>query len=259
MPSSETQPRITGVVELPSRGKFYGDLAPEGLIELYPMTGRDEGLIANLGRDNMQEIFNVLLKRCLVTAIDPNELLSSDQFYLMLVLRANSYGTEYELTVTCPNEKCGHVTPRVFNIPDDLKVTYYDGAEVEPFNVTLPVSKAKVEFRLMRVKDEADILNYRKQSKSSSPLEDPTYVYRSVKFITSINGKDMPLIDKMRWFEDLSVRDTSALRDAMDDVASGVNSTLTTECASCKKTFEFDMPFTASFFRARRDRARKSA
>lgn len=249
-PKEMTVPRISATVELPSKGKFYGDICPDGIVELYPMTGREESLVAGMDPADISETFDILLKRCLKTPIDPDVMLSTDKFFLVLTLRANSYGSHYEFRVRCP--QCGLYQHRHCEVPTDFEILWFKGDHAEPFSVTLPRSKDVVTFRLLRGKDEKDILKWRlKELEKETPREgDPSYTYRMAKHIVDINGKAPQHIgEAMRYFECLIAQDASTFSNAIDAQISGVNTELGVECKRCKTRFKTDMPFTSGFFR----------
>lgn len=250
------QPRTAAKVALPSGGKFYGTICPDGEVEVYPMTGKDEALVADMNPADVGEIFDTLLQRCLKTPMDVNDMLSTDKFYLMLLLRANSYGSFYEFRVRCPN--CGFAQPGSCNVPDDFDVVTYKGTGQEPFYVTLPVSGHTVGFRLLRGKDDREVVRWRNREMERNPdfKGDAAYTYRMAKHIVTIDGRPPENIGKaIEFFENLLVKDTSELDQAIEEQISGVNTAIDLSCAKCRVAFRADMPFTASFFRARRRRA----
>lgn len=253
----EAQPRVAGTVIVPSRGKFYGDICPNGEIEIYPMTGRDEALVAGMGDEPLSDVFDSILQRCLKTPISPDELLGTDKLFLMLTLRANSYGSYYDFPVQCPN--CKFISRKACNIPSDFKLTEYKAETGEPFSVTLPVSKYRIGFKLLRSKDEKAVTAYKKRSLEA--LEDPTparvrntnaavHTYRLAKHITTINDEVPEIQDSISLLDSISTRDTSAFRDAIEVVSSGVNTELTVKCPNCEHEFRSGMVFSAEFFRA---------
>jgi hypothetical protein len=262
-PPSPVQPRTSGIVELPSHGKLYGDKCPDGIVELYPMTGREETLVAGMTAANITEVFDLILKRCIKpnavpeNTLAPEEMLSSDKFYLMLVLRSNSYGSHYEFNVKCP--ECGARVEHACEIPDDFELKKAPENFMEPFTVELPRSGATVEFRLLRGKDDLDIIRYaRREANKSRGLEsgDPTFIYRLAKHIVTINGKTHDFGTVLHFVEDLIGEDTSMLRDAIDEATPGIITVIDLECTAprCGNLFRADMPFAAGFFRSNKRR-----
>jgi len=257
--ASDNHLRTTGIVELPSRGKLYSDKCPTGLVELFPITGREEALVAGMTASNVSEIFDIILKRCMKS--DPNpalvlsvdEMLSSDKFYLMLVLRANSYGSHYEFTTKCPD--CGARVDASCEIPEDFELKMAPDDFREPFTIMLPRLKVNVEFRLLRGKDDADIIRYtRRETSKAHGLEagDPAFIYRMAKHVLSVDGKPYEISAALRFIENLIGEDISTLKEAVEETTPGVITALDLECQAprCGNYFKADMPFSASFFRA---------
>src|ERR1035437_131784 len=254
------QERAAATLELPSKGKFYGTTCPTGVIEIYPMTGRDEALTGGMDPNDISEIFDILLTRCLKTPLDVDNMLSTDKFFIMLNLRANSYGSFYEFRVRCPN--CSLFQTRNCEVPTDFEVMEYKGDGNEPFETTLPVSKTKVEFRLLRGKDDKAVIQWRNKELEKGAIQfgDPSYCYRMAKHVVTIDGKTPENIGAaVKWFEGLIAQDASEFSNAIDEQVSGVNTELDITCSKCKTHFKTDMPFTASFFRTQHKRPSKSS
>jgi len=251
-PVVEIQPRTAGSVELPSRGKFYGAACPDGIVEMFPMTGREEALVSGMGASNITTIFDTLLKRCMKTGPPVEELLTSDRFYLLFVLRSNSYGEDYTFTTKCPS--CSARVNHTSKVPSDFKILWAKDEWAEPFSVTLPRSQATVQFRLLRGKDEAEILQYARREEAKARLEDPSFIYRLAKALVTINGKTPEIQTAMTFIENLIGEDCSALKNAIDDVTPGAVTGVDITCTNgrCGDFFRVDLPFTGDFFRTQR-------
>lgn len=251
----ESQPRIAASIQLPSRGKLYPD-CPDGVVEVYPMTGREEALVAGLNRENSIEVFDILLGRCIKKAPPIPEILSTDKYFLMLVLRANSYGMEFGFFAKCP--ECGARKEYVKNIPDDFEVRELSDGFTEPVLVTLPKCGTEVGFRFLRGKDEEDITRYvrREESKDRGPgAGSPGFLYRLAKQIVTLNGKTVPHQEIMRFLESALASDLSVLKDTIDEVTPGFITVLTLGCLKCGGEFRFDVTLnTGEFFRTYRRR-----
>lgn len=242
--------RIASEFTLPSQGLFYGDTLPGGTVEVYPIRVREEKNLSGMASESFSKAINSLLRACLKTQIDPSSLVLEDRFYLLLVLRVLSYGEIYKFPI-----KCGSCGVR-FNYKLDLnalEVKAADSSWAEPFSVDLPVSKDKVEFRLLRATDEEEIAKIIRNSFSSgiTPEGDQAYVYRLAYQVTSVNGKVLHLQDKLMWLEDLIGRDSSVLQSAMDSKSFGVDSTVETKCPNCANEINMSMPWSMEFFRPR--------
>jgi hypothetical protein len=247
--------RISNVVELPSKGRFNPEI-PAGLVELFPMTTRDEALLVGMGENQISDVFDAILGRCIKSpTLDLGDMLLTDKFYLVLMLRANSYGSEYTFPVAC--SWCKADLEHTCQIPTDFTVT--EGEGDEPFEVVLPFSKKKIIFRLLRGKDEDDIDRFSRREKAKGKEDNKEYIYRLAKHIVTIDGKVPENINAaMEFASGLLGLDSVEFRNAIDDATPGVDTILTAECKRCKRNFKIEMPFTAGFFRPRRKTAKRN-
>ena len=251
-PRSRSMPSHgTTMLELPSRGVLYGNKLPGGTVEVLPITVSVEKSIAG-SRGSFANLLDVMISKCVVTdVLSPDEWLVNDAFYLMLMLRAYSYGSEYQVSLQC--DSCRGTTNKVLHIPDDFDVTYLDSDAVEPFYEDLPVSDVRVGFRLLRRSDEREIAKFVRRKESRGYVEsgvDEGYVQRIARCIVSLNGEGVEIGSELcDWVENLHARDSLALRDAIEDAGPGVDTSFWYECVRCGVENEETMPFGPQFFR----------
>ena len=90
---------IVKTVELPSRGFFYQERIPDGMISMRPMRTSDEKLLAATSGDRTK-ILDKLIRGCLVSPAEEqmpyDEYLLGDKFFMMLYLRGITYGFNYD-------------------------------------------------------------------------------------------------------------------------------------------------------------------
>jgi hypothetical protein len=260
----EPIPKTVVTVKLPSRGVPYPDGAPQasGKITLSAMTMVEESLFANFRGDN-SEVIDKVLQRCIQESLDVNTLLSADKFFLFMMLRAVTYGSEYTFNWNCPNpvsarEVCGHKNTTSVMIPDDFKVKYLSDEDTEPFKLTLPESQKEIAFRLLRGMDEVQIDRHtaeqRARQKAGVGGADTTVAFRLSRQITGVDGKSVkeaPEQKLMAFILSLPSRDVQALREKIGFFTPGINTDVTLVCADCGAAHEWDLPFTADFFRSK--------
>ena len=244
-------PRVAAVVQLPSRGVFYSDETLKGgNVEIMPLIARDEKLLAGMQGDNIDEVIDTLLTRCLVSKIAVDDLISTDKFYLLVALRANSYGESYEIPLRCQNEKCKKEGTYTLKLPSDFETVYAPEDAVEPFECSLPVSKFKVKFRLLRGKDEKAIKAYvQREAKKTKESGDPAFFYRMAKQIVSINGQTMEPVEIIDLLENLPIKDSRILQKELSKNLPGLVTVTSKECQNCKEPIYTSLPMTAEFFR----------
>lgn len=228
-------------VMLPSKGKFYDGKLPEGKVEVYPIRAYEEKLLAGFA-GNASEATSALLKSCLKTEFDVKEFLLVDRFYLLVYLSSLSYGKERKITVTCPY--CSNQFAHEVDM-ESFDVKYADDALEDPRVVELPVSKDKVEIKLLRGKDESKIVsmsNRIRQSQKGVNGVDSAHILQMIVPVVSVNGKPIDGNDKIEWIENLIGRDAAALRKAVTDVDFGVNTSTEATCPACSKFANFEFP-----------------
>jgi hypothetical protein len=238
-------------IKLPSRGILYEGKIPDGILHLVPMTTKEEKALASVRGSSITPV-DTVLRNCIVDCpIPPDELLTSDRFYILVRLRAESYGRNYDFLVKCPD--CRTQFRHSIDLVDGLEIKYMDDDVSEPFIIDLPVSGAKLSCRLLRGKDEKAIIRYTEQVMSKSPLEgDPSYTYRLAKHIVAIDDKTVDVTTALSFVESLTAKDSLKIRNTVDEKDSGVITDLTIDCPRCSSLIEMPLPFTAQFFRPRR-------
>lgn len=248
------------IIELPSMGFLYDERMPDGRLEVRPLTAREEKLLAGASGD-LSDVMDTIFKRCVVlnNGMAPDDFLSSDRFFTLLMLRANSYGEEYSFSVTC--DACGFDIGKTVLIPSDFEISYLEHGIREPIEVVLPRSKKRVGFRLPRGRDEASIAKYsekmlgggRKRRNVAKQQGDPSYTYRVALLIDTLDGIDVSdsrlMERKIEFVEGLIGEDSITLQTAIRDHDCGINTEMSERCPRCNRTNTFTLPFTAEFFR----------
>lgn len=242
-------PRVAAVVQLPSRGVFYsGEGIKDGKVEIMPLIARDEKLLVGLTGDNIDEVVDTLLERCLITKMSLDDLIVTDKFYLMVALRANSYGEDLKIPLTCT--ACKQTASYTLKLPSDFEVKYAPEDAVEPFETTLPVTKFKVKYRLLRGKDQKAIKNFtQREMKKTKEEGDPAFFYRIAKQITEINGQSLEPVETIDILENLPIKDSRFLQGELDKNLPGIVTVTTKECRNCKADIYTSIPISAEFFR----------
>jgi hypothetical protein len=241
----------TGVCLLPSKGRFYNpEVCPDGKIELSPMSGRTEKLIAGIRGNNVDEVIDTVLRRCLVTKLDPDEMLITDRLFTLMVLRSNSYGEEYNFDIVCPS--CEVKSKYTVNIPSDFPIDYAKDEHKEPFEVTLPVTGIKIGYKLLRGKDSKELKKYVEEEleRMGNKDGDSSFTYRLAKSIVSVNGKQFDnVLTAITFCEKLPAKDLRFLSVSIEENTPGMLLTIKKDCSACGKKIETDLPITAEFFR----------
>jgi len=256
-------PKTTVSVKLPSRGVLYRDDTPagSGKVHLSPMTMIEEGFFMD---DDLtfSEAVDKILKKCIQEDLDINTLLSSDKFFLFMMLRAVTYGSDYAFTWTCTLEKsrgeiCGHKNSSTVKIPDDFKLKYLADTDKEPFKITLPDCQREISFRLLRGHDELLIDRFSQAEKAKKQdgvmIPNRLSVFRLARHITHVDGKavkDAPENMLLGFVSSFSAKDRQYFQEKINFYTPGLDTGVRLTCEQCHTPQELDMPFTANFFRA---------
>ena len=246
---------ISQEVILPSRGHLYGESIPGGNLLVTAMTTQEERILAGSG-SRVEAKLDIIIEKCakLQGKIRAEDLLLSDRFYLLIMIRSLSYGSSYGLDVKCPD--CNVRTRQEINLQKDLDIRYWpeEGPVTEPFETTLPHSGDTIGFHLLRGKDEKSLARYTKKrlQRGDDDLGDPAYIQRIAYQIRLINGEEVTPIRAQEYTEKLFSMDSLTLRDAYEEKDCGADVEIVRECRACDSEFTIMLPFTAEFFRPRR-------
>ena len=245
----------TEFVELPSQGKGYPPEHPlhnQEVIEIRFMTAKDEDILTSqallkkgLALERMME--NVIIDK----KVKPSSLLVGDRNAILIATRASGYGNHYETSVACP--ACGERSTLMFNledksfnhggVPEDMEVEATDNGT---FVVAMPLSKLKVEVRMLNGKDEQWLLQTAK-SKKKHKLQDSALTNQYRRMIVSVNGQtDRKALDYV--IENLPAIDSRHLRLAYKSLSPDVKVFKDFSCPACNHEQALEVPFNTDFF-----------
>lgn len=239
------------LIALPSEGLVYPfghPLSNEKTIEIKAMTAREEDILTSRALLKNGTVITQLLKSCILNKlIDPDDMLSGDKNAVLIGIRVTGYGAEYEAKVTCPH--CSHEFENSFNL-SKLKVKSLGAKPLQPnlnlFDFTLPASGGRVLFKLLNGHDESELAKILESKKKIGNQIENNVTTRLFQSITEINGET----DKQKLaqiIQNMSSRDTRALRKYMDDIEPAVDLKQSIICPSCDAQSEVTMPLGMSF------------
>ena len=242
-------------VTLPSLGQYYGDKVPEGFVEITPWTTAQEEQMVIHGsqsaKDRAKLIENLISSNVrLPEGFKYEELLSADQFFLLTRLRALSLTPHYSIDFTCPSKTCKKTTEMAFDL-DALEVKTPEPDETEPFSVKLPRSGVTVSVRLMRVKDENALTNYRIQQEELGipDAKERAYRYKLARQLDAVNGQSLKFDEKVDFIRSLVLIDLQVYKSIFTKHDVGVNMEARAACPHCGFSVpDFDVPIQLCFF-----------
>lgn len=250
------------LIDLPSHGKLYAgitddpDILERGAIRVRPMTVNEEKILTTPRLVRSGQALDMVFQNVIKSQgkggqpINPGDLLSSDRVYIMLWLRAVSYGNEYKFNLTCPSAACTKRFEYEVDLGEHPIDEMPDGAE-EPFTYTLPFSKYELTFRLPRGLDEMEIIKLQNQPKKMNDT-DESIVKRMSSCILAIkdpNGQELPHNVIEPFVESMRAGDASAFREELARVDSGIEDIKGIRCPHCDHEFDTPIPITENFFR----------
>ncbi len=239
-------------VPLPSGGKCYDEDHPlhgKDTVEIRAMTAREEDILTSKALIKKGTVISHLIKSCLIDKrVDPDSLLAGDRNALMVALRVTGYGAEYRVEVDCP--ACGERSKHAF----DLGSLPVKRLEIEPvavgsnvFEAQLPVTKAKVRFKLLTGADEQEIMTAGERRKKQGQRAENLVTQRLKYSIVSANGiTDKTKLEMM--VKNLPARDSLYIRKHIDKSEPGIDMKSWMDCPSCLEHSEVRLPLGAAFF-----------
>jgi transcription elongation factor Elf1 len=245
----------TEFVELPSRGLAYKDGHPlhdKEVIEIRYMTAKDEDILTSQSLLKKGLAVDRFLQNILVDkSIDVRELVVGDRNAIIVAARCSGYGNTYDTQVSCP--ACGEKNNMSFDlenkkitepfISEELGITKTDKGT---FNVTMPMSKYKVEIKLLTGKDEL-YLSKLTASKKKNKVQESAMTDQYKLMILSVEGHSArTIIDQ--YVDLMPTRDSRYLRKVYKAVSPNIEIKQAFTCGSCEHEQELEVPFGADFF-----------
>lgn len=239
-------------VPLPSGGKCYDVDHPfhgKESVEIRAMTAREEDILTSKALIKKGTVISHLIKSCLIDKrVDPDTLLAGDRNALMVALRVTGYGAQYKVEIDCP--ACGERSKHSF----DLACLPVKRLEINPvaegsnvFEAVLPVSKAKVRWKLLTGRDEQEIMQLSERRKKQGQRTENLVTERLKHSIVSANGiTDRNKIDMLT--KSLPARDSLFIRKTIDNNEPGIEMKSWMDCPSCFEHSEVRLPLGAAFF-----------
>lgn len=254
-----------GELQVASKGHFYGDAFPDGLLHVEPWGTKEERTLIS-PNINYDETITRLITRLTDCPLPPDDLLLVDRQHIFIYMRCLSYGGDYSFFFKC--SECGQKVKHQMDLEKDLDVRYVDDKEMleglglrgidelqEPFTFILPGQAKELGWRMLRGKDERAVDRFvrrmSKRTQGSDEKED--YIYRTALRIMSFDGKPVTDINEaMTIAESLKGKDALAMRQAVESVDFGIETEIEAVCKNCGYPNDMRMPLEKTFFRPER-------
>jgi len=241
------QPKFPSeVVDLPSGGIIYSKDSPlsGGKIEIKYMTAKEEDILTSQNLIKKGVVIDILLNSLILTeGVKAEDLIIGDKNAVMVAARILAYGPEYEVSVTNPDttEKFKHtfnLTECPFKeLPKDVDYSQ------NLFEMELPISKKKVQFKLIDGKDEKAIdMELKKTEKFGASKEITTRLRHSI--VSVDENEDQSTINM--FVNNMLSRDSLALRQYIAKIAPDI--VLEQDILMEGELVTVDIPLTTEFF-----------
>jgi len=243
---AEQQKFPSEVIDLPSEGRLYSKEHPcsNGKIEIKYMTAKEEDILTSQNLIKKGVVIDRLIDSLILTqGVKSDDLILGDKNAVMVAARILAYGPEY--TCEIPNKVGGGIITKTFNLADcPFKKLPKDATE-NKFEVTLPISKTVVTFKLLTGKEEGLINEELKASEKVNAEVKPELTTRLRHSITSVDGDESQSTIN-NFVQTLLARDSMHLRKIIKDTAPDIE--LSQEIEIEGESVKVDIPMTVGFF-----------
>jgi len=234
------------VVDLPSGGTIYGKDSPlyDGKIEIKYMTAKEEDILTSTNLIKKGVVIDKLLDSLILSeGVTSDDLILGDKNAVMVASRVLAYGSEY--TTKFINPAGGDQVEHTFNLTDcPFKELPSDvDYSKNEFELTLPITKINITFKLLTGNDETNIENELKSLKKIGKSGEVTTRLKNV--ITSVDGNS----EKSAIYgfvDNMLSKESFFLRDEIQRINPDIN--LTQEVEIRGESTEMDIPMTVEFF-----------
>lgn len=251
------------VVPLPSKGKLYDEDHPlhgETSVQIKAMSNREENILHSPALVKKGTVVDELIRSCVVNKlVDPEGLLVGDKSAILTAIRITGLTKDYSTKTQCP--EC----EKQFTYTFDLSKCAIKELQVEPtepgknlFDFVLPLSKTKVQFKLLTAGDEKDISNAQDARKKAlkKMLKDNPHAQvsdvdtrvtdRLTQCIVSFGGqKERGKISSA--VMNMRSQDSRALRKYIKDIEPDLNMTEEVTCPHCNQEEVHNIPMGIEF------------
>ena len=248
----------TDIVDLPSKGQFYAEGHPlfgKDSVEIRHMTAKDEDILTNKSLIKKGIVLDRLLESIIVDKnIDTKSLLVCDKSALLVSARISAYGQDYAVKIPCIS--CGSVLEYDFDLEEAIKVNDFeetlnliDNATLTQngtFLITLPKTKAQVEFRPLDGLDESKVSNTN-ATRIKNNLPELGVTDQIKVFLVSVDGnEDKRFISD--FVDNMPAADSLYLRSKYNTVIPNFELAQNWSCRDCGYEQVMEVPFTSDFF-----------
>jgi hypothetical protein len=227
---------------------------------------KEANILANRKNARAGLSFDSILQSCWLSTTDQGiytfegkpdwrDVLLCDRFWVLLRMRAATYGDEYEFDVQCQDRQiCGKKIPWECNLselpfsrlPEESREKIRAGDNRFGAQVMIGDESHTIYFHLQTGKHE------RKAAKLVEGQDTRLVVAALAARIDEVEG--VPKGGLVHFLDELDMGDLMRLLDEFDAADGGVDTTIEIECPHCGLLQDVELPFDRGFFMPRRHR-----
>jgi len=239
----------TDFVDLPSKGMFYSEGHPwyqKEKVEVRYMTTREEDILSSQVYAESGVMFDKLIESVTVDNIRSVSLLPGDRNAILINVRKNSYGEEYQFTSVC--NKCLNGFEHTVNLSElknkELKINDLSGENTA--TVKLPISKREIEFKIASTED-LNYINKQAAQRRKHGLEGGATADFHRRMIVSVDG-DSSATTINTLVPALLLRDSKFLQKKYEYYKPDVDFVFSHACEACGHESKGGVPVGLNFF-----------
>lgn len=246
---------INETFTLPSLGQMY-DTQFDARVTLRSMTTMEE-LQRNSSISDEYKVLCDVIEKCIINKeqipVSVYDMCIGDFQYLLYMLRAVTWGSEYKMVCKCPN--CNESVPFSVKL-DEIEVHKYDEESYrKSASIELPVSKKKITLAYQTPKildliaSKAKEMKIKQQKKGVTVL-DYESLYTAMYFIDSIDGQHYDEFALEKFVRELNVKDFYEIIRKGNDLNRkvGLDNTVIAKCSNCGYDIVTPFRLTSEFF-----------
>lgn len=230
---------------------------PSGLVgEIRGLKAKEASILADPVAQRKGATLSNVLASCWLSTVDAgpyawlnggpvkwSEILLGDRFFVLLRVRAATFGEEYAFKVPCGS--CSEPIDWELNLsdlpckelPEEARENLKAGNN--RFELTLSDGK-KAAYRLLTGADEQKMQALAKAHPSNRP------VVQLAARLFEIEGVSGP--DRVRYIEDLELAEVVRIGEVLDETDCGVETSIDVECMACGAPSRVQLPFETRDF-----------
>jgi hypothetical protein len=271
-------------VVLPSKGVYYGDAVPGGVVRVRAMGTYADKILATQRLAQSGQSIDYLFQHCVQFPGDfsPLDLLAGDRVFLLYVLRGITHDNNYEFMMKCPH--CEATNSYAYDLNNLASTVTGPDPSIgdEPFRVDLPYMSAMtgreifVNVRFLRGRDITAMGQRQRFVKKIAPGKvtnsgkpqprgqravtqvDDTLVQNLNMLILGFCGKQVDPDKIAALVERMHSQDTATIREFIKNKSPGIDTTVEFQCKDCDGQIRTELPITESFFRPTNARTNRS-